>query len=203
MIDRELLEVVEFLHFETNERGAVYSLGANPKKPDRSLKLKFDDVPSEKLLMGAKEKVYYASIRVNDRVGDELVPNEEGRAKLALLERSNAFLKGMIRYVPSPEESRRNAKKAKQSETLAREKELIESSIHGRPNFDVDIEVLREYADSIGAKMLDRNGKPLSKIALIQSICGTLGIQGEYGGSTGNQNAAKRPKSKKDEKEDN
>lgn len=201
MIAAEVIDKVEFVHFQTEERGAVYILGENPKDAKRSLKLKFDDTPVQQSYMGGTTTIYLGSVRVNNKIGDTFEPDELGRLKLERIYRMKAYQKGIVKYVPSPEEMRQKTKLAEQARFLEEQKKLLTSGVFSRPNFDIDLEGLRDYAEKIGSKLYDKNGRPLSKVALKNAICGTLGIEGEFGAKAGNQNAKKSKPKTDDNKE--
>lgn len=161
-----------FKTYGIDDRGAVFQL-------EEGIKIKFSDSP---------EKPHMCRICIQN---DDGSPNEKGLEKVRLLEKSNGYHKGKIYYIPSPEELRAEQKRKAQEEEAAKHRQNLAEGIYKLDLEDRDVEYLRRFADSIGAKVYDVNGKPLAKLVQLNAIYGVLGITPPPRGDVAKQRKAK------------
>ena len=134
-------------------------------------------------------------IMVQDEDGN---PVEAGLEKAQLLEKTNGFQKGAIFYVPSPDEMRAKQKREAQEVEANKYRELLGRGVLKLDLEDKDMDYLREFADSIGAKVYDANGKPLSKLTQQNAIYGVLGVTPPPRGDVAKQRKAKERENAKE-----
>jgi hypothetical protein len=143
--------------YGTEQRGMRLQLG-------EGLHVTFsDDLPSP----------YFAKIKVLDAEGNA---DEKGEKLKKALEKTNAFQKGIVFYVPSPDELRNKALKAEQDRKVDEMRALMESGLMVLNLETKNIEQLRDLAKSIGATTVSKNDRPLAIMPLKNAICSRLGI---------------------------
>lgn len=150
-----------FRLYETEDRGLVQLLGDNPHNNGSTLRVVFQD--------SGPDHPSFGRIKVKDEDGNDI---PEGLLAVERLEKTQRFIKGNIKYVPSPEERRAELKKQDQAKALGEYRELVAQGIFapaldGKPDEDV-----RAFADKIGV-----NPEQPTK-TLITEINKALGITG-------------------------
>lgn len=141
--------------------------------------------PGVSLRFGVEEPLYLASIRVKKKDLDgNLIPDEKGIRMVKLLEGTNAYIKGFVRYVPSPAEVRLKEKKKLQEKEKEKIKTDLESGLYTIDFSSLSKPNVYELCDRIGVERKDAGGKDVRIDTLKLKIRERIGLSG--GTSFGN-----------------
>ena len=163
----DIMQQSEFVYYEADERGLRVMLGEKDSS-GRNEYVQFSQSPN---------KPWLAQIKINNKDEDgNLTPIDDNWKLVRKLEQTKHYLRGWVRYVPSPEELRHREKINRQNTACDQLREDLKHELLILPLDTMKPDQLAVLADRIGAPLKDRSGVVYKIDGLRRSIAIRLGL---------------------------